>query len=120
MGTKSNNSRHKRYNDCRGYFWLCSKVLMSIKTSNLKLKVFLNSHPNIWKFIIKIKDEETNIALKYSHLKNGTLKYKSRNSKSMENDIKILDLKNQFALKNLTVKELIFELTKTCKDFSKK
>ena len=31
-----------------------------IEGYNLKLNLYLHSHPNIWKFIIKIKSEETN------------------------------------------------------------
>ena len=54
-----------------------------IEGYNLKLKLFLKSHPNRWKFILKIKGEESNIALRFTHLNNGTLKQKPRSSKNM-------------------------------------
>ena len=89
-----------------------------IEGYNLKLKLFLKSHPNIWKFILKIKEEESNIALRFTHLKNGTLKQKPRSSKNMLNDMKILELKNEFAFKHIDLKEYITKLSQNCSDFS--
>ena len=99
--------------DYAGLVDFCEYLTVTWFDDDAKFPIFLWNHFNNRdpRTNNHVKDEETNVALKYSHLKNGTLYYKSRNLKTMENDIKILDLKNQFALKNLTVKEFIFELS---------
>ena len=90
-----------------------------IEGYNLKLKMYLNSHPNIWKFIIKIREEESNYALNFTHLTKGTLKQKERNRKIIEKDIKILDLKNELFLKDINIKEYILNQSESCRDYSK-
>ena len=54
---------------------------------NAKLKRFLLKHPNIWTFILKIKGEETNCALRFTHLEAGTLKDRERKASSLETDL---------------------------------
>ena len=57
--------------------------------------------------------------MKFIRVKNGTLKERPRRTKDLEADIKILDLKNEYALQNITLKEYILSLAATCKDLSK-
>ena len=60
---------------------------------NSKLNKYFNKHPNIWMFIIKIKEEETNATLKYLRIENKTLKTRGRNKKDIENDLQISIMK---------------------------
>ena len=60
------------------------------------LSLWLHKHPNIWKFIKKIKSEESSTYLKYYNINSNTLKKKHRNNKDILRDENLL--KNKFDL----------------------
>ena len=84
---------------------------------NAKLKRFLSKHPNIWTFILKIKGEESNSALRFTHLEAGTLKERGRKASNLENDLAILQLKNKYVLHEIELGDYLMELTEFCKEF---
>ena len=57
---------------------------------NHKLNLYLNTHPNIWKFNIKIKSEETNANLAYTRINNSTYKHRRRNKIDVDRDLQIV------------------------------
>ena len=83
---------------------------------NHKLNNFLNTHPNIWKFIMKIKSEETTSNLAYTRIDNGTYKHRRRNKIDLERDLQITKLKLKFIEKKLDVDELLSALSSIIHD----
>ena len=80
---------------------------------NNKLDKYLNSHPNIWKFIIKIKSEETNASLTYSRINNDTYKSRRRNNKDILRDLQITKLKLKYVSNEISITEYIAQLATT-------
>jgi len=78
----NDNDNKRSNNDIEGY--------------NLWLSLWLHKHPNIWKFIKKIKSEESSTYLKYYNINSNTLKKKHRNNKDILRDENLL--KNKFDL----------------------
>ena len=74
---------------------------------NLKLNLYLNSHPIIWKFIIKIKSEETNANLAYTRIDNETYKHRRRNKVDLHRDLQLMKLKCHFLEKKINIDELL-------------
>ena len=81
---------------------------------NSKIKRFFSSHPNIWKFILRIKSEESNCNFKICSFKSRILKERGRRTFDLEKDLKILDLKNQ----SIDLLEYIISLTDFSHDYS--
>ena len=72
---------------------------------------YLQSHPNIWKFITKIESEETCAALKYVRFNSGTYKPRRRNKEDLGRDLNISKLKSN------TIPTYLLLLSKTIHDF---
>ena len=53
-------------------------------------------HPNIWKFIKKIKSEEMSMWTDFERLEKGVLLTSSRNKKSIERDLAIEKAKTSY------------------------
>lgn len=73
---------------------------------NLKLNLYLNSHPIIWKFIVKIKSEETNANLAYTRINNETYKHRRRNKVDFDRYMQLINLKCLFLEKKINIDEL--------------
>ena len=115
MGSKARYSKYLwNHFDNRG-----PKTNNHVEGFNSKLINFLITHPNIWKFIIKIKSEESNCSLRFIHHKSGSLKERGRRSSDLEKDLKILDLITQFITKNIDLLEFVTALTDFTHDYSK-
>ena len=56
---------------------------------NLAMHKFLSTHPNIWKFIEKISQEEDKVDLRHQRFEQGTLVERNRNRHDVERDLKI-------------------------------
>ena len=56
---------------------------------NLKLKKALGPHPNCWKWIERIKGEETEYSVKFERVEKNNLKGPRRNRKDVEFDLKL-------------------------------
>ena len=84
---------------------------------NNRLSNFLNSHPNIWKFIIKIKSEETSASLAYTRINNDTFKHRRRNKIDLCRDLQIAKLKCKYLENKLNLTELLHEFAKIVQEF---
>ena len=71
-----------------------------IEGYNNKLNNFLDSHPNIWKILIKIISKETPANLAFIRISNNTFKHRRRNKEDLDRDLKISKLKLKFIEKN--------------------
>ncbi len=67
-----------------------------IEGYNLKLNLYLHSQPNIWKFITKIINKETNANLACTRINNETHKHRRRNKVDLDRDLQLMKLKYHF------------------------
>ncbi len=85
---------------------------------NFKLNCFMNIHPHIWKFIERLKQEQTHVTLKYLRINNNTLKARGRNSKDIERDLKIESLKCKYLQEKVDVIGLMESYANLVHDYS--
>ena len=71
---------------------------------------YFGTHPNIWKFIRKLK-EESSTYLHYMRINNGTMRRRGRNRKDIEKDDKINKCKIRFLLDQITSQEYLEEIS---------
>ncbi len=57
---------------------------------------YLESHPNIWTFITKLKREESSSALKYFRILADTYKQPPRRTVDLQRDLEISKIKCKF------------------------
>ena len=93
------------------------RTKIHIEGYNLKLLKYVQSHPNIWKFITKIQSEETCAALKYMRINSGTYKPRRRNKEDLERDLSISKLKCKFLSKEIDIATYLLLLSKNIHDF---
>ena len=53
---------------------------------NLRMNSYFGTPPSLWKFIRKLKQEESNTVLKFLRIENGTINSRGRNRQDMEKD----------------------------------
>ena len=87
---------------------------------NLKMEKYINAKPNIWKFIIKIKTEETEASLKFVRLNNDSFRPPRRNKDALERDNNILKLKCLFLENKIDINEYLNLLILNVHDFKQK
>ena len=84
---------------------------------NLWLNTWLQTHPNIWRFITKLKAEESSSYIKYIRINDGTFKKKNRKTTDVQRDLEIQTAKFNLVSKNLDIKEYLVEVSKVVQDF---
>ena len=77
-----------------------------------KLKKFLRHHPNIWVFIKKIQSEESVATLKYLRIKDGSFISRNRNTKDLQRDLFIQNLKVKYLRGEITLMEYLTDVSK--------
>ena len=70
---------------------------------NHRVNNYFVTHPNIRKFIRKLKEEESSICLKYMRINNGTMRRRGWNIKNKEKDGKINKCKIRFLFDKITI-----------------
>ena len=80
---------------------------------NYKINKYFESKSHIWKFIEKIQDLEAEMTLKHTRLENGTLRDRGRNRIYIELDLKLANLKHDYATKEIDL-ELYIEKVNEC------
>ena len=103
MWNHYNSDDHRTNNNSEGY--------------NSKLSKYFGDHPNIWKFITKIKQEETNVAIKLVHLDNNRLRSRGRNKQDIIQDLKFTQLKCKFLKKELNLLEFLDTISSIVHDY---
>ena len=73
----------------------------------------------IWKFISKIKQEETAAALKYLRIENNTLKERGRNKADLSRDLEIANLKCKYLGDEINLTIYFESVSKIIQNFSK-
>ncbi len=81
------------------------------------LNTSLQTHPNIWKFIGKLKTEESSSYLKFIRINNRSFKKKNRKNKDVQKDLKIQTAKFNLVFKNLDFKEYLIKVSQVVQDF---
>ena len=75
-------------------------------------------HPNIWKFIELIKEEEyLLVQIRYCKLLDGTYRSRGRNKCDMERDLTILRLKNKYLISSKSDEDLLKDATICVQNF---
>ena len=80
---------------------------------------YLHSKPNIWKFILKIKSEETCAALDFNRINNGTFKARRRNKEAILRDLELAKLKCRYLEKEFDIAQYLLLLASLIHDYSK-
>lgn len=91
-------------NDCEGY--------------NSKLSKFLNSHPNIWRFIIKIQSEETTASLLFIRTEKEILRERGRNKGDIERDLEIQTVKCKYLSNQIDILQYLNDISCVIHDYS--
>jgi len=86
----------------------------------LWLSLWLHKHPNIWKFIKKIKSEESSTYLKYFNINAGTFKRKERSNKDIKRDENLLKCKFELVTKKVDMMEYLNRVSNLIHDYSTK
>ena len=89
-----------------------------IEGYNSKLNKYIGKHTNFWSFINRIQSEETEAALQYIRINNGTFTKRTRNKVDIERDLTIERLKCDFLMKKIDIDELISKLSDSVHDYS--
>jgi hypothetical protein len=82
--------------------------------------LWLHKHPNIWKFIKKIKSEESSTYLKYFNINAGTFKRKERSNKDIKRDENLLKCKFELVTKKVDMMEYLNRVSNLIHDYSTK
>ena len=77
----------------------------------------MKDHPNIWKFIESLKEEETSQSTRFLRLEAGTLKERNRNGWDIERDNRILELKCKFLQDKIAIDNYLMLISKNMPDF---
>ena len=86
---------------------------------NSKLSKFLKKHPNIWIFIKKIREEESNSALSYIRILNGTFQKRGRNCVDTSRDLEILKQKCDLLSHKIDINSYLKNVANTLHSFKK-
>jgi hypothetical protein len=86
---------------------------------NNALNKLLKSHPNIYKFIEEIANEESTQHIRFCRLKNGRLQERHRDRSDVERDLNIANYQKEFLNGDLDAFGLLDALTSCVPDFEK-
>ena len=86
---------------------------------NLRFNTYCSIHPNIWKFVIVLKSEESCVAMDYRRINNDSYHPPRKNTKDIVRDNVMLKLKLKYAEKEIDAFEFLEEAAKAMPDFSK-
>jgi hypothetical protein len=76
-----------------------------------KINNYFGTHPPIWKFINKLKEEESNTVLKFKRIENGTINRRGRNREDMEKDEKINKCKIKYLQNKINIIQYLEEIS---------
>ena len=75
------------------------------------LRVKHGTHPSLWKFIRKLKQEESNTVLRFLRIENGTINSRGRNRQDMEKDDKINTCKIKYLQNKIDIMQYYEEIS---------
>ena len=78
---------------------------------NLRVNNYFGTHPPIWIFIKKLKEEESNTVLKFKRIENGTINRRGRNREDMEKDEKINKCKIKYLQNKININKYLEEIS---------
>jgi hypothetical protein len=78
---------------------------------NLRMNSYFGTHPSLWKFIRKLKQEESNTVLKFLRIENGTINSRGRNRQDMEKDDKINTCKIKYLQNKIDIVQYLEEIS---------
>ncbi len=78
---------------------------------NLRVNNYFGTHPPIWIFIKKLKEEESNTVMKFKRIENGTINRRGRNREDMEKDEKINKCKIKYLQNKINIIQYLEEIS---------
>ena len=88
-------------------------------TASITIENNTNTILYIWKFIIKIKSEETCTTLDFNRINNGSFKTRRRNKEALMRDLELSKLKCRFLEKEFEIMQYLLLLSNLVHDYSK-